>query len=125
MLAPYAHWDIPSIGQAYILFRAALTEPYSFSPGPETLETALFAPSDIPWDQLAFSSVAVTLRYFLEDMEALSAGKAAGYRMHHGVIDKRPGGGPNEPGTYAVRSHYQSVVTAGAPHTAEQAGSRQ
>jgi ADP-ribose/FAD diphosphatase len=44
IVSPYAHYDIPVIGQAYILFRAVLEPPYSFSPGPETLETRLFSP---------------------------------------------------------------------------------
>lgn len=42
--APYAHWDIPRIGQAYVLFRGRLAPPYSHGPGPESLETRLFAP---------------------------------------------------------------------------------
>ena len=52
IVAPYAHWDIPVIGQAYILFRARLAPPYTFWPGTESLETRLFAPEDIPFDQV-------------------------------------------------------------------------
>lgn len=66
IIAPYAHWDIPAIGQAYVLFRAHLTQPVAFSPGPESLETALFAPEDIPFDELAFSSVSLALRFYLQ-----------------------------------------------------------
>ncbi|GAX73460.1 hypothetical protein CEUSTIGMA_g912.t1 [Chlamydomonas eustigma] len=62
VLAPYAHWDIPMIGQAYILFRAKLVHPFTFSPGRESLETRLFHPGDIPFDQVAFSSVSSTLK---------------------------------------------------------------
>ncbi len=43
--------------QAYILFRAALAEPFTHAPGPESLETALVAPEDIPWDQVRGATV--------------------------------------------------------------------
>ncbi|GLC44837.1 hypothetical protein PLESTB_001208800 [Pleodorina starrii] len=111
IIAPYAHWDIPLIGQAYILFRARLAPPYTFSSGPESLEVRLFAPEDIPFDHLAFSSVAVTLRLYLEDM------RAGAFRVHHGVIDKRPGSLPNEPGAFQLREH---VALELAPHQQHQ-----
>jgi len=99
VLAPYAHWDIPAIGQAYILFRAQLAAPFTFSPGTESLETALFEPQDIPFDQIAFSSVSLTLRYYLEDL------RTGRFHVHHGVIDKRPGSGPNDPASFEVKQH--------------------
>ena len=52
IMAPYAHWDIPVIGQSYLLFRASLAAPYSFSPGIESLETELFKPNMIPFDKV-------------------------------------------------------------------------
>ena len=57
VMGPYAQWDIPVIGQSYLLFRARLVPPYAFSPGTESLETRLFAPEDIPFDQVALCSV--------------------------------------------------------------------
>lgn len=66
MLSQYAHWDIPAIGQAYILFKAKLAAPFTFSSGPESLEVALFEPDSIPFDQIAFSSVSITLRHYLQ-----------------------------------------------------------
>lgn len=51
-MAPYAQWDIPVIGQSYLLFRALLAAPHSFSPGLESLETELFEPKDIPFDKV-------------------------------------------------------------------------
>lgn len=97
--APYAHWDIPVIGQAYIIFRAKLVEPYTFSPGVETLETALFDPSDIPYEELAFSSVSITLQYYVQDL------RSGTFRVHHGVIDKRPGSAPNDKSSFEVKNH--------------------
>ena len=52
IMAPYAHWDIPVIGQAYCLFRARLAAPFQYSAGEESLEAKLFAPQDIPFDQV-------------------------------------------------------------------------
>ncbi len=52
ILAPYAHWDIPVIGQAYILFRARLAPPFEFGSGTESLETRLFAPHEIPFEKV-------------------------------------------------------------------------
>ena len=52
ILAPYFHLDIPVIGQSYLLFRANLAPPFTFGCGPETLEAELFAPEDIPFDDV-------------------------------------------------------------------------
>ncbi|GFR50938.1 hypothetical protein Agub_g13258 [Astrephomene gubernaculifera] len=114
VIAPYAHWDIPIIGQTYIIFRAQLAPPYSFSSGPESLEVALFEPDAIPWSQLAFSSVAITLRLFCEDM------RAGAFRMHHGVIAKRPGSAPNELGAFELRDHMAMRVTGTAAEEGQQ-----
>jgi hypothetical protein len=38
--------------QAYILFRAELAAPYTFSAGAESLEVALFEPDSIPFDEV-------------------------------------------------------------------------
>ncbi|KAI5083446.1 hypothetical protein GOP47_0003189 [Adiantum capillus-veneris] len=80
--APFAQLDIPRIGQSYILFRAKLKTP-SFSPGVESLECALFNIDEIPFDQIAFSSISVALRLYVEDY------KRGKLKVHHGVIDKR------------------------------------
>lgn len=98
----FAHLDIPLIGQSYIIFRAKLKHP-TFSPGPESLECALFRLEDIPFDMLAFSSIQVALRLYVEDV-------ASGHlRVHHGVIDKRPGASPSDPVGYEVRNHISNL----------------
>ncbi len=51
-----AVYDISRIGQIQIIFRAKLAKP-GFAAGEESLEVALFAWEDIPWDLLAFPSV--------------------------------------------------------------------
>ena len=58
-----AHPTPPSAPQIYLLFRARLAPPFTFAArAPESLEAALFRPEDIPWDQLAFSSVSIALK---------------------------------------------------------------
>ncbi|XP_077246963.1 nudix hydrolase homolog 23 [Tasmannia lanceolata] len=98
ILSPFAQLDIPLIGQTYIIFRAKLKKPL-FSPGPESLECALFSLDEIPFDCLAFSSVVVTLKMYIEDV---TAGK---FRSHYCIINKRPGAGPSDTRGFAVDYH--------------------
>jgi ADP-ribose pyrophosphatase YjhB (NUDIX family) len=62
----YAVFSIPHISQVYMLFRGSLTEP-AFAPGPESLEVGLFAEAEIPWQELAFPVIELTLRRYFED----------------------------------------------------------
>jgi ADP-ribose/FAD diphosphatase len=104
IISPYTHLDIPVIGQAYILFRARLAPPYTFCSGPESLEVELFDPADIPFDRLAFSSVAITLRQYLADRESGT------WHVHHGVIVKAPGSAPNDPTSFSLQDHFAIPV---------------
>lgn len=52
--------------QVHIMFRARLRDP-SFGVGPESLETALYDESEIPWRDIAFLSVEFALQRYLED----------------------------------------------------------
>ena len=62
--------------------RAALPQA-RYAPGPESLEVALVAPPDIPWEELAFRSTEFTLRRYFED-------KAAGRDGHYfTTLDRR------------------------------------
>eukprot|EP00250_Pteridium_aquilinum_P008083 c17656_g1_i1 orf=159-995(+) len=96
--APFAHLDIPLIGQSYILFRAKL-KTSNFSPGVESLECALFSIDEIPFDEIAFSSISVALKLYVEDF------KLGRMKVHLGVIDKRAGASPSDPSGYTVRDH--------------------
>lgn len=58
-----AIYSIPRIGQVQIMHRAEMSTPV-FSPGPESLEVALFDWADIPWNDLAFPSVHWALQQF-------------------------------------------------------------
>ncbi len=62
----YTIFNIPYINQVYMLFRGELAEG-KFGVGIESLETRLFSEAEIPWDQLAFRSVKLTLRHYFAD----------------------------------------------------------
>uniref|UniRef100_A0A0D3H9T9 Nudix hydrolase domain-containing protein n=1 Tax=Oryza barthii TaxID=65489 RepID=A0A0D3H9T9_9ORYZ len=98
ILSPFAQLDIPLIGQSYIIFRARLKTP-NFSPGPESLECALFTLDDIPFDSLAFSSIIVTLRMYLEDV------KSGNIKFHYCTINKRIGTGASDLRSFDIDNH--------------------
>ncbi len=52
-----ALFSISRIGQVQVIFRARFDGGPHFSPGPESLDVALFDWERIPWDQIAFPSV--------------------------------------------------------------------
>ena len=62
----YCYLNIPRINQVYVLFLGRMLTP-DFAPGEESLEVALLEEDQIPWDQIAFASMDVTLRHFFED----------------------------------------------------------
>jgi ADP-ribose pyrophosphatase YjhB (NUDIX family) len=62
----YTLISLPQINQVYMVFRARLAD-LDFGPGPESLEVRLFDEEEIPWEGLAFRTIARTLRnYFLD-----------------------------------------------------------
>jgi ADP-ribose/FAD diphosphatase len=91
IIAPYAHFDVPHIGQAYIIYRAALLSE-TFGPGPESLEVKLLTPAEIPWDEIAFPVVRCSLELLLEDMQR------GDFRSHQGALVR-------EQGRYLLRDH--------------------
>jgi len=60
-----AVYSIPRISQVQLIYRARLTSP-NFAAGPESLEVALFAWDEIPWNELAFPSVKWALDQYRE-----------------------------------------------------------
>ncbi|KAL6540444.1 Nudix hydrolase 23, chloroplastic [Orobanche minor] len=96
--SPFVQLDIPLIGQTYIIFLAKLKRPH-FSPGPESSECKLFGVEDIPFESLAFSSMLVTLKLYIEDI------KVGRPKFHYGIITKRPGTSPAEINSYTFDHH--------------------
>ena len=64
----YTVIDVPHISQVHMMFIGHLASE-SHRPGPESLETELLLPDEIPWNELAFPSVRFTLESFIEDRE--------------------------------------------------------
>lgn len=67
--------SVPHIDQVHVIYRARLLD-LDFAPGDESLEVALFREDEIPWDEIAFRSVGLTLRHFYADR------RAGCYRLH-------------------------------------------
>lgn len=61
--ALYTLISVPHISQVHAIYRARLLN-LDFSPGIETLEVALLAENEIPWDEIAFRTIALTLRHY-------------------------------------------------------------
>lgn len=62
----YTMISVPHINQVHVIYRARLLN-VEFAPGVESLEVALFDEASIPWDELAFRTIAMTLRHFFAD----------------------------------------------------------
>ncbi len=58
--------DVVHAGQVHVFFKARLLQP-EFGAGPESLETRLFRPEEIPWSELAFPSIRIALEQHLEN----------------------------------------------------------
>jgi ADP-ribose pyrophosphatase YjhB (NUDIX family) len=72
--------DVPKISQVHLFYRSELGSDHH-APGVESLETALFSEADIPWDDIAFASVSLTLRAFFADRQRGEFG------MHTAALD--------------------------------------
>lgn len=62
----YCVLNVVSAGQVHLFYRARLLDT-EFNPGPETMEAQLFRQDEIPWDELAFRTVRMTLERFFAD----------------------------------------------------------
>lgn len=78
----YCMYNIPRIGQIYVLFKAQLIDG-KFGAGEESIESRLFAEHEIPWEQLAFPSVERTLRHYFADK------KQQNYPLHLETLGSR------------------------------------
>jgi ADP-ribose pyrophosphatase YjhB (NUDIX family) len=63
ILRLFSVYSIPSIGQVYLFFLARLRN-LDFSPGAETERTQLFREPEVPWNDIAFSSVRFSLEHY-------------------------------------------------------------
>lgn len=92
VVAPYTQFDIPSIGQIYMFYRARMLGP-EFGAGPESLEVTWMTPQQLPWDELAFSVVRETLQLWVGERDSGVFG------IHRGVVER------NAEGRYVLVDH--------------------
>ena len=69
--------NVVRVGQVHLFYRARMLEP-TLEPGPETIEARLFREDEVPWDELAFRTVRVTLEHFFADRRSGTFGMHAG-----------------------------------------------
>ena len=62
----YAVFNLPNVSQVYMMYRSQLLD-LDFSAGEESLEVKLFAENEIPWDNIAFTTIKYTLKFFFQD----------------------------------------------------------
>lgn len=67
--APFTLVSVPRVNQVHLFYLARLGA-LDFKPGEETLEVALFEEAAIPWKDIAFRTVALTLRHWFADRTA-------------------------------------------------------
>ena len=61
--------SVPHISQVHVIYGATLTD-LNFSAGEETLDVRLFSEYEVPWDEIAFRTIAMTLRHYFDDRRA-------------------------------------------------------
>ena len=71
--------NVPHVHQVHMFYRATLLD-LDYEAGIESLEVKMFSANEIPWDDIAFQTVAQTLKFFLADHASLISGGA--YRFH-------------------------------------------
>jgi len=64
--APFAMISVPHVNQVHLFYRARLLA-LDFKPGEETLEVALWDEAKIPWQEIAFRTVGLTLKRWFAD----------------------------------------------------------
>jgi ADP-ribose pyrophosphatase YjhB (NUDIX family) len=69
LLAPYSLISVPYVNQVHVFYRARLLD-LEFKPGEESLEVALYDEDKVPWKEIAFRTVGLTLRHWFADRKA-------------------------------------------------------
>ena len=82
----FAVLNVPHVHQVHMFYRATLLD-LDYRAGIESLEVELFAESEIPWDDIAFPTVAHTLKCFFSDRERIRS-EGGGYTLHTRDIRK-------------------------------------
>jgi len=71
--APYSLISVPHVNQVHLFYRARLLD-LEFKPGEESLEVVLFEEARVPWKEIAFRTVGLTLKHWFADRKSGSYG---------------------------------------------------
>ena len=77
----YVLLNLPHVNQVYMMFRSSMLD-LDFGPSPESREVKLFNENEIPWNEIAFTTISYTLKFYFEDR------KRGNYPLHIGDIIK-------------------------------------
>ena len=77
LAAPFSMISVPRVNQVHMFYLARLLD-LEFRPGVESLEVALFEEAQVPWQDIAFRTVAYTLRHWFADRSGSGFGFHAG-----------------------------------------------
>ncbi len=79
LLGLFTLLNVVRVGQVHLYYRARMIDT-SLAPGAETIEARLFHEHEVPWDELAFRTVRVTLEHFFADR------RRGAFELHVGDI---------------------------------------
>jgi ADP-ribose pyrophosphatase YjhB (NUDIX family) len=66
LLGAFSMISVPYVNQVHVFYRARLLD-LEFKPGVESLEVALFDEAKLPWKDIAFRTVGLTLKHWFAD----------------------------------------------------------
>jgi len=66
LIAPFSMISVPYVNQVHVFYRARLLD-LEFKAGEESLEVALFEEARVPWKDIAFRTVGLTLKHWFAD----------------------------------------------------------
>ncbi|MBI1890056.1 MAG: NUDIX hydrolase [Burkholderiales bacterium] len=78
LLPLFSLLNVPHVQQVHLFYRATLLD-LNYAAGVESLEVKLFSEAEIPWDDIAFPTVAHTLRFLFADQARLKEGGTYGF----------------------------------------------
>jgi ADP-ribose pyrophosphatase YjhB (NUDIX family) len=73
MAEAFSMISVPRVNQVHVFFRARVVDA-EFRPGAETLEVALLEEAEVPWKDIAFRTVSLTLERWFADRRKGSFG---------------------------------------------------
>ena len=74
----FALLNVPHVHQVHLFYLATLLD-LDYAAGIESLDVALFSEQEIPWEEIAFPTVAHTLRFFFADLKKVREGGGFGF----------------------------------------------